>query len=619
MSVKMIILFVVVAILTASFATVSSATTGNVYLNGKSMADDQGPFHGIGFTFMAAMWMCKYDRAGFQNELAYMAARGFNFMRILSEVPGACSQDYWYNRSINCNNYKCAHGVQAYAWSDWDQQFRDCIDIAYSYGIRCEVTIFGGAGESFVANQADPWNPANYTAREAHCQRVLNNLAGRENKIILIEVANEGNLTGWAWWGGQPGMTWLRNLGAYLGARTNIPIALTAAFGPPDISTLYDGSAADLITEHFSRDLNTIQGHWLPVIDPWYVADLPCAASRAISSDEPIGPGSSISDESHPIHLASAAAFGYIAGKLALYVYHTNAGVRHDQTFGSHGEPCNTAFMNLKNIIPVNTQNWTRNDGLGAAAPFTVFCGGVPNTYWWLPAYGGNDGCHSNTGSRNGNEFICYTMGIRPGGVLMQARENMTLEAINPLDGGILAGAWLPAGTQFVLPPGSEAWILKGTQGFIPQTPYAGVIPIPGTVQAENFDNGAEGVSFHDSSYGNYGGVYRSTHVDVFQSGATYGVGWIVPGEWLEYTVNVTIPGLYTIGAMWASPISTTLHLEMNDFNFTGPATLGPTGGWFNWAYAAAPNINLNAGQQVLKVYIESGGFNLDYLTFTKQ
>src|SRR5215467_8652864 len=42
-------------------------------------------------------------------------------------------------------------------------------------------------------------------------------------------------------------------------------------------------------------------------------------------------------------------------------------------------------------------------------------------------------------------------------------------------------------------------------------TPYLSALSIPGTVAASDFDNGGEGVAYHDTTAGNNGGVYRST------------------------------------------------------------------------------------------------------------
>jgi len=59
---------------------------------------------------------------------------------------------------------------------------------------------------------------------------------------------------------------------------------------------------------------------------------------------------------------------------------------------------------------------------------------------------------------------------------------------------------------------GSDASEPRGQGG----TPYNGTpVSLPGTVQAENFDTGANGVAYADSTPGNTGGQYRSTDVDI--------------------------------------------------------------------------------------------------------
>ena len=47
-------------------------------------------------------------------------------------------------------------------------------------------------------------------------------------------------------------------------------------------------------------------------------------------------------------------------------------------------------------------------------------------------------------------------------------------------------------------------------------TPFSGTpVPLPGTIAAADFDNGGEGVAYHDTSAGNSGGQYRNTDVDL--------------------------------------------------------------------------------------------------------
>jgi hypothetical protein len=90
------------------------------------------------------------------------------------------------------------------------------------------------------------------------------------------------------------------------------------------------------------------------------------------------------------------------------------------------------------------------------------------------------------------------------------------------------------------------------------QQPYPGPDPhpIPGKIEAEDYDVGGEGVAYHDTTLGNEGGEYRSDDVDVQSTtdgGDGHNVGWIEAGEWLEYTVDVASTGLYDIQVRVAS------------------------------------------------------------------
>jgi probable HAF family extracellular repeat protein len=148
---------------------------------------------------------------------------------------------------------------------------------------------------------------------------------------------------------------------------------------------------------------------------------------------------------------------------------------------------------------------------------------------------------------------------------------------------------------------------------------------IPGVIQAEDFDEGGEGVSYHDATTNNEGGSgsYRATDVDIeptADSGGGYNVGWINAGEWLEYTVNVVSAGTYTLEARVASPSGGgTLHVEMDGVNKTGAMTVPLTGSWQSWA-SISRTVALPAGTHVLRVSFDtavSGAIcNLNLLRF---
>ncbi len=151
------------------------------------------------------------------------------------------------------------------------------------------------------------------------------------------------------------------------------------------------------------------------------------------------------------------------------------------------------------------------------------------------------------------------------------------------------------------------------------QSPYNGVIGIPGTIEAEDFDNGGEGEAYHDNDSGNNGGQYRSNEgVDIENcSEGGYNIGWTDAGEWLEYTVNVASSGNYDFDFRVAGAVGGTFRVEFNGVNKTGDVSVPNTGGWQNWQSVNVNNVSLDAGEQVMRIYMVSGGFNLNNVTIS--
>jgi GH18 family chitinase len=153
------------------------------------------------------------------------------------------------------------------------------------------------------------------------------------------------------------------------------------------------------------------------------------------------------------------------------------------------------------------------------------------------------------------------------------------------------------------------------------ESPYGGTAwVIPGKIEAENYDLGGQGLAYNDNTAANQGGAYRTDGVDIeacSDTGAGYDVGYIVAGEWLNYTVNVTTAGTYSLSMRVAAiTAGLTFHVELNGTNISGPITVPNTGGWQNWQTVTVNNISLTAGQKILKVAMDSGNFNINYFTF---
>ena len=86
--------------------------------------------------------------------------------------------------------------------------------------------------------------------------------------------------------------------------------------------------------------------------------------------------------------------------------------------------------------------------------------------------------------------------------------------------------------------------------------PYLGTPHhIPGFIEAEDFDKGAQDFTYHDSSPGNLAGAYRPTEgVDIYdRNGTGYHIGNVATGEWVEYSVDVKTPGIYDVSSNIAS------------------------------------------------------------------
>jgi O-glycosyl hydrolase len=132
------------------------------------------------------------------------------------------------------------------------------------------------------------------------------------------------------------------------------------------------------------------------------------------------------------------------------------------------------------------------------------------------------------------------------------------------------------------------------------------------TIQAEDFDSGAEGVAYHDLDAANLGGQYRNTGVDIqstTDAGGGYNLAYVKAGEWLNYTVNLAAAGTYAIDFRVASAASNgKFHLEIDGIDVTGPLTVPNTAGWQNWTTITKTGVTLSAGQHVLKLRMDGNG-----------
>ncbi|MDP4209289.1 MAG: carbohydrate-binding protein [Bacteroidota bacterium] len=154
---------------------------------------------------------------------------------------------------------------------------------------------------------------------------------------------------------------------------------------------------------------------------------------------------------------------------------------------------------------------------------------------------------------------------------------------------------------------------IKGSVSSVPS--------LPGTIQAEDYDLGGEGVGYHDLSSGNKFGNYRSDDVDLEQctdTGGGYDLGDFQTGEWTQYTVNVSQTGTYTVEFRVTTQMDgTSLAMLVDGQNVTGTISVSNTGGWQTWTTVSKTGISLTKGQHVIRLSSVVQYLNINYVTFS--
>ena len=143
--------------------------------------------------------------------------------------------------------------------------------------------------------------------------------------------------------------------------------------------------------------------------------------------------------------------------------------------------------------------------------------------------------------------------------------------------------------------------------------------PIPGRIEAEDFDAGGEGIAYSETTPQNVPGAYRPDDgVDIeptTDAGGGFDITGTVSGEWIRYSVEVQESGPYTLLLRVASDASSgTLRVEIDGVDKTGDMTIPGTGGAQDWATFARTGIELTAGRHVLRLVWGDGTVNLNYL-----
>ena len=122
------------------------------------------------------------------------------------------------------------------------------------------------------------------------------------------------------------------------------------------------------------------------------------------------------------------------------------------------------------------------------------------------------------------------------------------------------------------------------------------------------------------------GGIFATLGLAVSDARGSAWLSFLVAGVVALLTaysyskLSVTFPssGSYRVEYRVASPSGSTVSLDLNAGSIQlGQVAIPATGGWQNWT-TVSQTVNINAGTYNVGVFAPAGGWNLNWVKFTK-
>jgi hypothetical protein len=133
-------------------------------------------------------------------------------------------------------------------------------------------------------------------------------------------------------------------------------------------------------------------------------------------------------------------------------------------------------------------------------------------------------------------------------------------------------------------------------------------VSVPGTIYARDYDEGGEGIAYHDLDKNNAGGLYRPEEgVDLSGDGGSIHVYQIIASEWIEYTFQVEETGEYKfIPYMATVPGFGNFTMFIDNEDISGKVRVNGTGGFINFQPFNIDPIQLEAGTHIMRMEFDT-------------
>jgi hypothetical protein len=327
-----------------------------------SVVDDTGPWlpWGTSLFWGAGGWLRERDRT--KQNVDWAAGKKIDYLRVMAT-----------GLKIGANERSVSPKDPAF-----QSTIAELTDYNYSKAPRTMWTIFGAT-----------YDAPSVSDRQRAVDLLCEALKGKEHKVQMIEIANEGWQNGFS---GDSGAKELKDLAARV--RSHLPNVLIATTCPqatdditPDMIKKYyqNCPAATCQTLHFSRSTKAPDGLWRPTRKPWRESHFSVdGCCQLCSNNEPRGPESSGTETNDPLLLAMDAVVSWQCG-VGMYLLHTGAGIHgtgdprgsgpEDDRPANLWETVNidaicNGILTVRALLPPDLPNFSKFQSNASNAPF---------------------------------------------------------------------------------------------------------------------------------------------------------------------------------------------------------------------------------------------------------